>query len=113
MTTTTSTTTTKRTATKTVEISVWGLRGRLAAAGVEISDSAVRVANDGEDTAQSAFGRRVARVLGRGAYLCNARYDSCDGNDAIYELTFGRDVKLNGKHDGTNVVGSCWIKVYR
>lgn len=109
----TATTTTKRIATKTVEISVWGLRGRLAAEGVEISDSAVRVANDGDDTAQRAFGRRVSRVLGRGIYLCGARYDGHDSKGTIYELTFGRDIKLNGKHDGTSIVGSCWIKVYR
>ena len=111
--TTIATKSTKRPVTKSVEISVWGLRGRLANSSVEISEAPVRVAQDGIDTAVQAFGRRVARECGRGLYLCGNRRDHVEVKDGkvvavIRELTFG----YSCRGGGTSVEGSCWIKIY-
>lgn len=103
-------TTTKHT--KSVEISTWGYKGRVATVERDVSDANVRVRQDGEDTAQRAYGRRVARVAGRGLQLINSQLSHVEreGNvqAAVYELTFGYAVRGGG----CEVAGSCWIKVY-
>lgn len=109
MNTTIATTTKSTKSSKRVEISVWGLRGRLASDSVTISSAPVRVQLDGMDDAIASFGRRVARELGGGVYACGKSSQGYDSEGSMYEITFGRAARGGG----TNVVGSCWIKVYR
>jgi hypothetical protein len=106
----TATTTTKRAATKTVEIETWGYTGRCATVEGDVSDDAVRVRQDGEDTAARAYGRRMARVAGRGLMLLNSSSQGYDDRSATYQLTFGY---RNAGGGGYDVAGTCWIKVYR
>ena len=100
--------TTTSTATKTVEISTWGHKGRCEAVAAEVGDAPVRVRQDGDDTAVRAYGRRMARAAGKGLLLINATWQGKDNGAQVYQLTFG----YSSRSGGCDVAGTCWIKVY-
>jgi hypothetical protein len=105
---TTTNTATKRTATKSVEISTWAHKGRCETVAADVSDAPVRVRQDGYDTAVRAYGRRMARAAGGGLHLITASSQGRDEGARVYQLTFG----YSSRAGGSDVAGTCWIKVY-
>lgn len=108
-------TTKTTTATHRVNLSAWGYSGWLKNADISEGPVGISALDSGSAAARAAaaFGRRVARALGRGVYCCGQREDvrevRRDGTVIAvhFELTFG----YSASGGGTDLVGRCWVSV--